>query len=411
MSRLRITGGTYDYDLVVAGAGVAGIAAALEAARAGLRVALLDKTIIPGGLATSGLINVYLPLCDGRGRQVTFGIAEELLRLSLRYGPGRVPDDWRQAGCGATASRYRAVFAPMSFALALDEVLEEADVTLWYDTLVCGAIRKGGRLTALEVESKSGRGLFQAAVFIDATGDADLACLAGAECAESTNHLSIWGTEASLTAAREAVALNNGEPLLQTFRLGGDNAGRQAPDHLPPLRGTNAVEVTRFVLEGRKLLRAHYQREQAAAGVDGRSAIFPVTLPSMAQFRTTRRIAGRATLQTGQERKGAEDSIGLAPDWRKAGPVWEIPYGTLVPRNVRGLLAAGRCISSEQDAWEVTRVIPVAALTGQAAGAAATLAVRGGTTPDRLDPEAVQSVMRLRGIPCRRDDLDKKESL
>jgi hypothetical protein len=294
--------------------------------------------------------------------------------------------------------------------LALDEVLEEADVHVWYDTLVCGVVHKGDRLTGLEVENKSGRGLFKASVFIDATGDADVASLAGAACAEATNHLSIWGTEASLAAARKAVAAEDGQALLQMFRLGGDNAGRQAPTHLPPMRGTDAADVTRFALEGRKLLRDHYRREQGALA-GGRSFIFPVTLPSMAQFRTTRRIEGRSTLRTGQETKSAADSIGLAPDWRKAGPVWEIPYGTIVPKNVRGLLAAGRCISSEKDAWEVTRVIPVAALTGQAAGAAATLAFRGKTTPDELDPKAVQAVMRLRGIPCRRADLDKNESL
>jgi hypothetical protein len=339
---------------------------------------------------------------------VTFGIAEELLLLSLKFGPGQVPADWRQAGCGATRSRYRCVFSPASFVLALDEVLEEADVALWYDTLICGAVRKAGRLTAIEVENKSGRALFRAAAFVDATGDADVAFQAGAECAEGLNRLSIWGTEASMEGARRALAEGDGLPLMGGFRLGGDNVGRNAPAHLPPYRGTDAADVTKFVLEGRRLLREHYQREQAALGQSGRSDLFPVTLPSMAQFRTTRRIAGRATLATGQEEKESPDSIGLAPDWRKAGPVWEIPYGALVPRNVRGLLAAGRCLSSEQDAWEVTRVIPVAALTGQAAGVAATLAVKGGTTPDRIEPEAVQAGMRFRGIPCRRDDLSRK---
>jgi hypothetical protein len=76
-----------------------------------------------------------------------------------------------------------------------------------------------------------------------------------------------------------------------------------------------------------------------------------------------------------------------------------------VPVGVRGLLAAGRCIGSGDDAWEVTRVIPGAALTGQAAGAAATLAVRGRTTPDRLDPAAVQAAMRARDVPLHLADI------
>jgi len=205
------------YDLIVAGGGVAGAAAALEAARAGLRVALVEKTIITGGLATAGLINIYLPLCDGRGHQVTFGIAEELLQLSLRYGPGNVPVDWRQGGKGECHSRYTATFSPAAFALALDEALSKAGVTLWFDTLICAAEVKGNRVTGIEVENKSGRSLFTAPVFIDATGDADVAHYTGAECAEADNCLSIWGIEASLQAARKAVAGNSAEPLLQLF--------------------------------------------------------------------------------------------------------------------------------------------------------------------------------------------------
>ena len=89
---------TQKYDIVVAGAGVAGVAAALEAARSGYKTALVEKTVLFGGLATAGLINVYLPLCDGRGRQVIFGIAEELLHLSIQYGPGTVPAGWKGGG-------------------------------------------------------------------------------------------------------------------------------------------------------------------------------------------------------------------------------------------------------------------------------------------------------------------------
>ncbi len=71
------------YDVVVAGAGVAGVAAALGRARAGLHTALVEKTVLLGGPATTGLVNIYLPLCDGYGHQAIFGIAEELLHLSL----------------------------------------------------------------------------------------------------------------------------------------------------------------------------------------------------------------------------------------------------------------------------------------------------------------------------------------
>ena len=85
------------YDVIVSGAGVAGVAAALACARKGLHTALVEKTVLVGGLATAGLINIYLPLCDGHGHQVIYGIAEELLHLSIRYGPGEIPAVWTES--------------------------------------------------------------------------------------------------------------------------------------------------------------------------------------------------------------------------------------------------------------------------------------------------------------------------
>ena len=79
------------YDVAVVGGGIAGVAAAVQAARCGKKTVLIEKTVYCGGLATAGLVYVYLPLCDGNGRQVTFGIAEELLHCSIKYGPGEVP--------------------------------------------------------------------------------------------------------------------------------------------------------------------------------------------------------------------------------------------------------------------------------------------------------------------------------
>ena len=74
------------YDVIVVGGGIAGVGAALAARRSGCRVLLVEKSIMLGGLATLGFIAIYLPLCDGRGKKVTGGIAEELLHLSIKYG-------------------------------------------------------------------------------------------------------------------------------------------------------------------------------------------------------------------------------------------------------------------------------------------------------------------------------------
>jgi hypothetical protein len=125
----------------------------------------------------------------------------------------------------------------------------------------------------------------------------------------------------------------------------------------------------------------------------------------MAQFRTTRRILGLENLQDGQYGQQFESSIGLAADWRKPGFVWEIPYGSLLPRQVSGLLVAGRCIASEGDAWEVTRVIPAAALTGQAAGLGASLAVKQNIPPERLPVDQIQQALTRKSIPFHLEEV------
>jgi len=393
------------FDVVIAGAGIAGCAAALEAARSGARIALLEKSVLPGGLATAGLVHIYLPLCDGHGTQVSCGIAEELLQASIKYGPGTIPACWRAGHAAPEHGRLRVVFSPAAFVLALDELLEQAGVTLWYDTVVCATRVEAGRVTALEVENKSGRGRLRAACFVDATGDADLARQAGAAYVEQENWLSLWALEATLVCARDAVQCGAGAPLLKLITAGGDNVGNGHPPGTPKWRGTNGRDVSNYVIESRRLLRAHYQQRQRDLGEHGRNDAFPLTLPSMAQLRTTCAVVGRTTMHAGEAWQARTDAIGLVADWRKPGFVWEMPFGALLPRDVRGLLMAGRCIASVDDAWEVTRVIPAAAVSGQAAGAAAALAARQGITPDALDVAQLQQHLRARGVPLQYADV------
>lgn len=183
------------YDLVIVGGGIAGIAAAVQAARQGCRVALVEKTALTGGLATAGLINVFLPLCDGNGHQVSFGLAEEMLRRSLKYGPGEIPPHWRDERDAAERKRFISVFSPASLVLALDELLKEAGVTVYLDTLLCAAKTAGNRLTGVAVENESGRFTLRARQFIDASGSAVLGRRLGLPVTAGENYFSLWALE------------------------------------------------------------------------------------------------------------------------------------------------------------------------------------------------------------------------
>ncbi|HJP30132.1 MAG: FAD-dependent oxidoreductase [Candidatus Latescibacteria bacterium] len=384
-----------DFDVIVAGAGVAGVAAALAAARAGSRTALVEKTVFPGGLATAGNVLAYLPLSDSRGQQVTFGIAEQLLRAALRYGPGDIPPDWRDP---QTRSRFGSRFSPASLVLALDEELTGAGVEIWYDTLICQTVVQGDRVTGIEVENKSGRGRLSARCLVDATGDADVAFRAGAACVEQDNYLSLWALGASLDRAGRAAGSGDGSLLLELVTVGGSDVGAGHPEGMRKFSGTRGKDVSRFALEGRRLLREHYRKKQQELGETGRKDTYPLSLPAMVDVRTTRRIEGRRCLKDGEMYQHFDDCVGLVADWRGGRDVWEVPFGALLPAQVRGLLAAGRCIASAGQAWEVTRVIQAAAMTGEVSGTAAAMAAQLDTTPDALDVTDLQNQLKGRGF-------------
>jgi len=402
--------GEKTYDVAVIGGGVAGVAAALQCARDGLKTALVEKTVLFGGMATTGLVPIYMPLCDGNGRQVTFGIAEELLIASIKYGRGHIPARWGGASAGESGAeelydeadlgkRYMTPFNPWSFALALDEVLEASGADLWLDTLACLPILEGGELAGVEVENKSGRIALRAGCVIDATGDADIAARAGAACEEFGSFPSSLYQYSSLELARKAVEAGSAEKMVTWRGGGGANEFDVGYEGLAPrLSGVSGRDVSAFLMESRRIAREKLAGEQAALGADGRLQHYPASLPAMHQIRMSRRIVGQELVAADADGRRCETSVGLITDCRKVGAVWEVPYGSLLPDAPGRLLVVGRCMAAEGYAWQVTRLIPAAALTGQAAGIAAGVAIRAETSPDRLDAADVQQAAESAGF-------------
>mgnify|MGYP002617323673 CR=1 FL=1 len=179
-----------EYDVIVAGGGVAGVAAAVAAARLGKKVLLLEKSMKLGGLATLGLINYFVPMCNGRGKQIIFGMAQELVELSIRYGYGEIPPEFVNGqipadklaayeSAGEKPPRYAIRYSAEIFALALTEWVRDAGVELRFDSVVSRPVMDGQQIRGVVVEDKSGREYFGAKMFVDVTGDGDLMARAG----------------------------------------------------------------------------------------------------------------------------------------------------------------------------------------------------------------------------------------
>lgn len=385
-------------DVLVAGGGIGGIAAALAAGRRGKKVLLLERGFLLGGLATAGLVTIYLPLCDGYGRQVSFGLAEELLRLSVlgESDGGRGYVNWIAAGdsCkrGANDPRFEVDFNPSLFAMEAERLLLSEGVRILYGTTVVAAKTEGDRLDAVMVENKSGRSAIRATSFVDATGDADLAYLAKLPTATFSrgNVLAAW-----------------------YYRLGKDGYGlkmhgfSETPDAVLGKRkqeflserrfsGLSAEENSDFCEMAHASILADVRKQQETD-----ATYRPVSIATIPQLRMTRRILGAYSLAEREVHTYFEDSVGMVSDWRRRGPIFEVPFRTLFSPGMKNLFFAGRCTSVEEDMWDIMRVIPCCAVTGEAAGVAAALF----DGASAIDVHALQDSLKWGGVKLHESEL------
>ena len=325
-----------NYDVIVVGGGVAGVSAALSAKREGKKVLLIEKTSLLGGLATTGLINWFEPLCDGQGRQMLFSQVEEFFNLALKYG------------YKTESKRKSSYFDHNLFALSLNKLLKEEGVDISYETSVCDVILDGQSIKAIEILTVEGKSLIFSSHFIDATGNAFLFKKAGVPVREGVNYL---------TYATISLRNGVGKPVMQMS--GSSCTGEGHPKGMKTFNGNKQDDVNEYVSEAQLLCLKEYEQGK----IQDVSSV-----PVMPQFRKIASIEGEYCLTGKDENVHHEDSIGAFGAFNKPGAVYEIPAGCLYSKKINNLYACGRIISSDDEGWEVIRVIPVAILTGEVAG-------------------------------------------
>lgn len=441
---------TIDADVVVCGGGPAGLNAAIAAGRNGARTVLVERYGFVGGMSTAALVYPWMTYHTADGRQVIHGIAQEIVERLMAMGgsPGHLRDT---VGFVHTVTPYHPEVYKV---LALD-MLREAGVKLLLHSFVDGVHAADGRLEAVRLATKSGPLLVRGAMFVDATGDADLAWLAGAPCLQGRDgdrrtqpmtmkfrmrgvdlarvkqymlahpeefydktpfselaELPLTGVSGFYSIWRESNLPINRDQLL-FFTGPADDEVLVNTTRVQGLDGTDVEQLTEAEELGRKqvLMVAEFMAK-CVPGFE-RASISQVG-PQIG-IRETRRIDGLYALRLDDVTEGRTfaDAIarsgypvdihdpsgaGVQAAWIGGDGAYDIPYRCLLPQGVDNLLAAGRCISTTHEALATTRLTPSCMATGQAAGTAAAIAVKLGLAPAAIDAAQLRQELGDAGV-------------
>jgi hypothetical protein len=422
-------------QVLVVGGGPAGCAATLAAARAGAEVMLLERYGYLGGLSTGGLVIWIDRMTDWEGRQVIAGFARDILDRLPKEGVAGAPQSawgskdaelnayWRQRlGSFRDTVTWSPVIDPEWLKLESLRMLLELCVTPVFHAWFGAPIVEDGNVRGVVFESKEGRQAIYADVVVDASGDGDVFARADAafdsDIDEKSMHHSInvawlWGgvdmnrwIDFRVKQPEEFNALmERGRQLLgevdRPYVSWRNDVALFLGPRLTGYSAINVEDLTAVEVESRRwmvdLLR--FYRGCMPGFAD---AWIMQTAPQIG-VRHSRRLRGvhpvvRAEWQTGVVHA---DEIGVSPSLSPAFQPVSVPYGSLVPVELDGLLAPGRHMASDASSHTFLREIPQCWLTGQAAGAAAALAARAGVAPRHVDVPQLQSELVRQGAYVR----------
>lgn len=423
-------------DVVVLGGGPAGIAAAAAAARAGCSVLLIERYGFLGGMGTAAGVtsfcgfyaNVY-----GEHRQVVFGIGQELLERMARLGGLNRPH--LSLGRRILAQAYDTSV----YKIAADELVLSSGSEILFHGLGAGVVMGAdATVDALLVETKSGRVAVRGRVFVDCSGDGDLAAWAGApyekgkgpgELLYPTTMFRVNGVDPERAgraweripalmeqAAREGRRFPRKAPIVRAQRNPMEwrvNFTQIRNPDGSPVDGTDARQLSDAEVQGRRQVWEVF--EFLRDWVPGFEKSYIVDIPPQVGIRETRRVMGEYQLTEEDILNCVEfpDAVGVngwpVEDhvlgtveirWPREGSRGfnQLPYRMLVPKKVDNLLVAGRCASMTHGGQSAARVSGPCFVMGEAAGTAAALAVERGVRPRDLPVGELQRKLEANGV-------------
>ncbi len=386
-------------DICVVGAGISGVSAALEAARLGRQVAIVDGLPTLGGQAVNSIIGTFCGLfANGtHGHQFTYGIAEDILR-DLGKIPGAL---YRRHGPVTTVVYYDEI----ALGRWVEEQIRAAGITVILGAVLRDVRLDDRRVKELELATRYGDLRLSATGFVDATGDAALTWQAGFACRESASR-QVYGTQIVVLENIDEASHPTRDEMAARMKDKGDAyqlVRRNAVSFVIPGRAIAVLNMTHTETPLEPLAAAKSQLEgkaQADRAVQFLKDEFPkcfgqarVRAYGNPGIRQTRWIAGRHQLTVDEVRNGTKfpDAIGRTA-WpielhdHSAGYVWKtfpedhthyIPLGSLTPADADNLVAAGRCIDADLAALSSVRVMGPCIAMGAAAAHALDLAGSG----------------------------------
>ena len=404
------------YNLVVAGGGLTGVAAAVSAAREGLKVLLVEKSGCLGGAISNCLIYPFMPFYtrmpeDGSKKYLSQGIFKEIKQRHEKYMPGCEDKEFN--------SEY--------IKLVLDEMAEQAGVDVLFHGVVYGVKTDGRQITAVEITSKSRNITAEADFFVDATGDGDLFYLAGCDfqlgrdgdgfCQPMTTCFRISGVDVELFGKEKPCLqqlykekqvsgeITNPRENILVFRFSNDvlhfNTTR-----IVKLNPTDPFDVSRAETLARRQIYEIicFLKENSKAfdnstlisvavdiGVRESSKLKGVHVLTAEELIACTRFEDSVALGNYDIDIHSPTGTGTSHRYFADGEYYTIPYRSLLPKEYDNLLVAGRCLSATHEAQASVRIMPICCCLGEAAGTAAATAFNSGKNAHTVDVKAVQA--------------------